>query len=161
MALCRSPPFPLSNWATCVAAAPCAPWAGSIDCSRVSRNLPLSAAPAGAAPMSAGRMRIDGIELFMAEPLLHLYRGFIMAAPCARTLAPLTQQVERLRNHIFRGLHGRRVQFVGPHRSEEIGHFLDRIDLGIGHVAFGVRVGMSRLEAHYRRPLIRNHRRHP
>jgi len=33
-------------------------------------------------------------------------------------------------------------------------------DAQVGHVAFGVRVGMSRLEAHDRRPLIRNHRRH-
>jgi len=35
----------------------------------------------GCGAMSAGRMRIDGIELFMAEPLLHFHRGFIMAAP--------------------------------------------------------------------------------
>src|SRR5208282_2493419 len=175
MALCRSAPLPLKSWATWLVVSPPAPPAWSIDCCRVSKNLPPSAAPAGAGSMSAGRMRIDGIELLMAEPRIHVHDFMFMTdsftvAPLShvvarcRTLRPhadlLTQQVEGLRNHVFRRLHGRRVQFVSPDRSEKIRHFLNRIDLGIGHVALRVCVGMPGLEAHYRWTLIGDHGGH-
>src|SRR5208282_4017581 len=168
MALCRSAPWPFRSCATWVAASPCAPSAWSIDCCSVSRNLPPGAEPAGAAPMSAGRMRIDGIVLFMADlPLfLRLLLLVFIADRRRHSASPrpaqhlLTQQIERLRNHIFRGLHRRCVQFIGPHRSEEVGHLLGGIDLRISYEALGVGIGMSRLEAHHRRPLIRNYRRH-
>src|ERR1035438_7047619 len=98
-----------------------------MDCCRVSMNLPPPPpeAPAEAGLMSAGRMRIGDIELFIVDPLFEPFHSSAAESAPDRVLArvltaesvSLPQQVERLRNHVFRRLHRRRIQFISPHRA--------------------------------------------
>src|SRR5271165_4261586 len=118
-ALCTSDPLPESTPATLVSA-----WVSR--CCMSSRALcstsrkPFSAPvaePAEGNSVSAGRMRSEEM-------------AFIDSS-----LQTSAQDLQRLLNHVFRGLHGGCIQLVGAHGAQQVRHLHDRVYVGIRYVA--------------------------
>src|SRR5579864_9785793 len=120
-------PLPSSTPETLVSAWPCNCSAWSMAPRKVSTN-PHSRGPV-VLPSPGTRVGVKPeIGLVIPSPSL-----------CNRSL----HQLQRLLDHSLRRLHRRRVQLVSSHCTQQIGHLLDRIDVGIGDIAFAVGIRIA------------------